>query len=237
MNNFIVLDVEGYQTCKPYNVGWIVGNKNGDIVASHDYAIMPAAFDNMCEKADKQAVKGLAVAHAMAYNNIKEICYDSIGKYEKVYESDSVFGSLLADITKYGVKRIWAYNCTFDKGALNRLFNEQQFEIINNLVTFCDIIPAILHTRLLCTEYVEFCKANGFITEKGNVQTKAEVVYRYLTGDINYIEAHTGLADVKDEFFILCEAMRATKNPKYKPCQAWKIIKQFCEVNDIQIIE
>lgn len=234
-SKFIILDVEGYQTCKPYNVGWIVGDKDGNVYAEHNFAVMPACFDNMIEKAEKASVKGLAVAHKMAHNNIREICYDSFGKYEKVFDFDTVFGALLTDITKFGCKRIWAYNCTFDKGALERLFNEQQFEILNNLVTFCDIIPAILHTYLLSKEYVEFCKDNGFLTEKGNIQTKAEVVYRFLTGNTKYIEEHTSLADVRDEYFILRCAMEKAKSPKHKPCQAWKILRQFCEVNDIEI--
>lgn len=232
---FIVLDVEGYSTCKPYNIGWIVGNKKGEIFVERNFACMPACFDNLIEKANKASVKGLATAHTMAHNNIKEICYDSVGKYEKVFDFDSIFGQLLTDITKYGIKRIWAYNCTFDKSALERLFNEQQFTILSSLVAFCDIIPAILYTRLLCPEYIEFCKTNGFVTEKGNIQTKAEIVYRYLTGDMEYVEEHTGLADVKDEFFILRKAMETTKSVKRTPCQAWKVIKQFCEVEGIYI--
>ena len=84
--------------------------------------------------------------------------------------------------------------------------------MINNLVTFYDIIPAILHTKLLTKKYVNFCNDNGYVTEKGNIQTKAEIVYRYLKNDKTFEEEHTGLSDCKIEYEILLTAIR-TKKP------------------------
>lgn len=235
MKKFIVLDVEGYSTCRPYNVGFIVGDKGGAIYEERSYAVLPAVWDNICYKVEKANVAGLKEAHEMAHRNIEEILNDNDNKYDRISDINVLFNDLLTIITKYKIKRIWAYNCTFDSGALRRLFTDEQWTIINNLITFCDIIPAILYTRLLNRDYIDFCKANGFMTEKGNVRTKAEVVYKYLTGDLQFEEEHTGLADVKIEFEILRAAMSATKNPKYTPCQAWKVIQQFCEAESIYI--
>ena len=92
------------------------------------------------------------------------------------------------------------YNVNFDKSALNRLFGER----FNNIeLEYKDIIPAILHTKLMTKKYINFCRDNKFVTEKGNIQTKAETVYRYLTGCIDFEEEHTGLADVLIEYQIL----------------------------------
>ena len=235
MKNFIVLDVEGYSTCKPYNIGYIVGNKRGEILEKKSYALMPCVWDNLEYKYRTANVEGLKGAHEMAHNNIKEILCVDDKKYNKLFDNNKFFGDFLTDITKYEVKRIWAYNCTFDRGALERLFNEQQSQIVNNLVTFCDIIPAILHTKLLNEDYINWCKENNFLTAKGNVQTKAEVVYRYLTGNLEFVEEHTGLADCMIEYQILLEAMKTSNNVKYAPCQAWKVIQKFCESEGIYI--
>ena len=235
MRKFIVLDVEGYATCKPYNIGWLVGDKSGLTHRERSFAVMPAVWDNIVYKTEKQNVKGLQVAHEMTHRNIEEILCDDIGKYEKVYNSDSIFSALVEDITEFDIKRIWAYNCNFDRSAIDRLLNESQRTIINHTITWCDIIPAILHTRLLNRDYIEFCKSNNFLTDKGNIRTKAETVYKYLTNNLNFEERHTGLEDVKIEYEILLSAMKSTKNVKRKPCQAWKIIQQFCECEGIYI--
>lgn len=235
MKKFIVLDVEGYSTCRPYDVGYIVGNKAGEVFEEKSYAFLPAVWDNICYKFEKEHVKGLKEAHEMAHRNIEEILNDNDNKYNRISDTNVLFNDLLRAITEHKIKRIWAYNCSFDKSALRRLFTSEQWEIINNLVTFCDIIPAILYTRLLNENYVNFCKENGFMTDKGNVRTKAETVYRYLTNNLEFEEAHTGLADVRIEYEILRIAMQSTKNPKYKPCQAWKVIQRFCEAEGIYI--
>ena len=64
---------------------------------------------------------------------------------------------------------------------------------------------------LLNKDYVKFCNKNGFITAKGNVMTKAEVVYRYLTNDIEFSEEHTGLNDCRIEYEILLAAINSGK--------------------------
>lgn len=51
--------------------------------------------------------------------------------------------------------------------------------------------------------YVKFCEDNQFLTQNGKPQLTAEVLYRYLTGDVKFEEAHTGLADVEIEAQIL----------------------------------
>lgn len=209
--------------------------KAGKLFEEHSVAIMPATFENMCYKADKALVKGLMAAHEMAHRNIEEICNDVDDKYIKCFDVDKFYFAFIGIIQKYNIKRVWAYNCTFDKSALNRLFGDEKFSVISSMVEFCDIIPAILHTKLLNKEYINFCKKNGFITEKGNIQTKAEVVYKFLTNNLNFEEEHTGLADVQIETQILITAMKESKNVKRKPCQAWKIIREFCVVNDIEL--
>lgn len=234
-SKFMVLDVEGYQSCKPYDVGFKITDKTGKTFEEYSIAVMPAVFENMCYKAEKQNVASLATAHEMAHRNIEEICNDTKEKYMKCYDIDKFYFAFVGIIQKYNIKRIWAYNCTFDRGALHRLFGDERFAIVEKMVEFCDIIPAILHTKLLDKKYIDFCKNNGFITNKGNIQTKAEVVYKYLTNNIDFVEQHTGLADVQIETQILLTAMRESKNIKRKPCVAWKVLKEFCIVNDIEI--
>lgn len=47
--------------------------------------------------------------------------------------------------------------------------------------------------------YTNFCMAHNFLTTYGKPQFTAEVLYKYIMGDIDFCEAHTGLEDVQIE--------------------------------------
>ncbi|MFX7844921.1 hypothetical protein ABTK14_21975, partial [Acinetobacter baumannii] len=79
---------------------------------------------------------------------------------------------LLKDIKKNNIKKVYAYNIAFDKASLKNLFGNE-FEKL--AVEFIDIIPIILRTKLLTKKYCQFCIDNGYVTEKGNIMTKAEI--------------------------------------------------------------
>lgn len=56
--------------------------------------------------------------------------------------------------------------------------------------------------------YKPWCMEHGFMTATNQPQLTAEVVYRYITGNENFEEAHTGLEDVRIErdIFLYCMA-------------------------------
>lgn len=60
-------------------------------------------------------------------------------------------------------------------------------------------------------EYIAFCESNQFLNTYGKPQFTAEVLYRFLTNDIEFVESHTGLEDVEIETQIFLECMR--RNP------------------------
>jgi DNA polymerase III epsilon subunit-like protein len=55
-------------------------------------------------------------------------------------------------------------------------------------------------------KYIAFCEENNFVTKHGKPQLTAEVIYRYLTNNIEFVESHTGLEDVEieTEIFFAC---------------------------------
>lgn len=227
---FIVLDVEGMSTQLPYNIGWIVCDKHGEIFEQNSIAVLPAIWENL---------KNCFQAQEMTHRNVQDILQD-IARPERKYDYLDIEGAkkrILNSIIFNRVTEIWAYNCSFDKSSLSRLFGDEDFRLIDSLVTFYDVIPAIVQTRLLTKEYVDWCNKNGFITAKGNVMTKAEVVHKYLTKDINFVEEHTGLDDCKIEYQILLNAIKSNqKIDRSLTTPAWRIFKQFCEVEGIETI-
>ena len=59
--------------------------------------------------------------------------------------------------------------------------------------------------------YRPWCEERGYITANNQPKLTAEIIYRYITGDENFTESHTGLEDVKIETEIFKWCME--KNP------------------------
>ena len=70
----------------------------------------------------------------------------------------------------------------------------------------------------ICPSFIKFCKENGYMTNHAipRPQLKAEVLYRYISGDNEFIESHTGLEDVEIETEILAYCYRQHKKMRRK---------------------
>jgi hypothetical protein len=65
-----------------------------------------------------------------------------------------------------------------------------------------------VHKKIAWTEdFQKFCDEYNAYTESGNYSTTAETLFRYLTGDTEFEEEHTALADSEIELAILCECV------------------------------
>lgn len=234
IKKIMILDVEGLSTCKPYNIGWVVGDRHGNIYAEESMAIVPCIWENL-----KSCLKTQGHTQKMTHENIQEILLNfanSLNNRKYIYYNiEEAKKKLLNVIIENNISEIWAYNAAFDKASLRRLF-ANDWDKLDNLVNFYDIVSAILYTKLLTKKYVQFCNKNGFITSKGNVMTTAEIVYKYLTDDLTFQEEHTGLADCKIEYNILLEAIHTKQKITKKNVCAWIVFKKFCEAHNIETI-
>ena len=60
-------------------------------------------------------------------------------------------------------------------------------------------------------QYIAFCEEHHFLNKYNKPQLTAEVLYRYLTNNIEFVESHTGLEDVEIEMQIFLECKK--RNP------------------------
>ena len=56
-------------------------------------------------------------------------------------------------------------------------------------------------------DYDNFCYNNNYVTKRGCKRFTAEILYRFFTGDNDFVESHTGLEDVAIEKVIFTECM------------------------------
>jgi hypothetical protein len=59
--------------------------------------------------------------------------------------------------------------------------------------------------------YKRFCEENGFLTANGRLSMKAEILYRFISKDLDFVESHTGLEDVMIEKEIMAYCYRQHK--------------------------
>ena len=136
------------------------------------------------------------------------------------------FRLLAQDVERYRVRDAWAYNARFDKTVIDATISHfsngfSDLETMFPRVRFRDIwdyAACITGTR----PYVEWCETHGFISPKGNPVTNAECVYGYLTGNADYVESHTALADCYTELTILNAARRRKRRTRHTMGQGWR---------------
>lgn len=113
---------------------------------------------------------------------------------------------------RYNVKAIIAHNARFDYRSTNttlRYLTKSKLRFFLPYgVPVWDTLRMAQDTICKQKTYIRFCEANGFITKNGKPRATAEILYRYISGNIEFDEDHTGLEDVliEKEIFTKCMA-------------------------------
>ena len=137
-------------------------------------------------------------------------------KRYKLMSVNEISNDLQRVIDRYNIDIMVAHNGNFDKQATERLFNEfgveNPFEKLDLLDTM-EISKVITFSK----DYVNYClenqkrlnsqKESCFITNSGRVRTTAQAIYCFISNNVNFEEAHTGLEDIDIEIKIYQESL------------------------------
>lgn len=219
---FIVLDTETCNTIEqpiPYDIGWVVCDKYGHIYAERSYVILETFFGM------KDVMKSAYYADKIPkyFEDLKAGNREVKGMWE-------IRKQLKEDMRFFKTNRVGAYNMAFDKRALNNLIRYTSKSFVRWFfpygTEFFDIWNCACDLIMANRNYIKFAIQNGLVSEKDNILTSAESVYRYITNDSNFIESHTGLEDCKIETAILAECYRQKKKMdlSINPC-CWRKVQ------------
>ena len=204
---YMMIDTETCGTLEcafTYDIGIAVIDKKGQVYAQYSFVIAEVFF-------------GMQELMKTAYyaNKIPAYWRDIETKRRTVARFMTVYQIVRALCKKYNITAIIAHNMRFDYNALN---NTLQTITNNQLHRFfpykVEIWCTLAMARNIITNkpaYISFCKNNNFLTNNGMPRATAEVLYRYIINDINFIEAHTGIDDVMIEKEIFAYIMRQHK--------------------------
>ena len=204
--HFLVLDTETCGTIEsplPYDIGWVITDRQGNIYEERSFIVSEIFLGK------KDLMKSAYFAE-----KIPQYWEDIKSGTRTVLNALEIRKIMLDDIRKYKVYSVGAYNTAFDKKALNNLIKELKgslhywFPYLTNYFCIWNMACDVILNR---TTYIQFAERNGLISNLGNIQTGAEMAFKYITDSIDFVESHTGLEDVKIEVQIMAECFRQHK--------------------------
>ena len=199
---FVVFDTEtanGLDDPIVYDLGFAVVDKKGTVYETNSL-IIREVFYGM-----KDLMKSAYYADKIP--KYEEEISNGQRKVVSLYEARKIFQDVCK---KYNVKACIAHNARFDYRSTSktqryltkskyRFFLPYGIELWDTMKMANDTICKQVH-------YKEFCYNNGYLTKNGRVRKTAEILYRYISGEHDFNEEHTGLADVliEKEIFAHC---------------------------------
>lgn len=204
---YLVCDIETANHAEDalaYDVGLAIIDRNATVYEKHSFICKEIFFD----EADLMQSAYYAKKIPEYYKGIE----DGSRKVATLYE----IRSMVFDLYKrWNYKAVMAYNAYFDNSGLNRTQRYITKSKYRWFFPYGVPVHCIWHMacQTICSmkKYYKFCIDNGFVSKSGNIQTSAEVVYRFLTGNTDFEEKHTGLEDVLIEAYIFSECIRKHK--------------------------
>lgn len=205
----------------PYDVGWIILDTwTGEIVVQRSYAVYEIFTDEKLMSSAYYAKKLPKYLEEIKSGKriMKRFC--------------NIKKQIWADMKEYEVTQVGAYNCNFDKRALNndtRLItcslNRWAFPYGTE---FFDIWQMACTSFLRSKYFIKWAIKNGCVSDAGNIRTTAEIAYQYIIKYTGFEEEHTGLEDVliEAEIFlhVIWGRMKYSAEVKSQP---WRTVQKY----------
>lgn len=221
--NILIIDTEttnGLEQPLPYDIGYqIVDTISKEILIARSFVVAEIFLD-------KELMKSAYFADKIPSY------WEDIKKKSRILASiQTIRRIILKDLKTYKISDVGAYNMGFDRRSTN---NDARYITKSYIrwffpynVNFFCIWNMACSSILKTEEFISFAQNNGFVSEKGNILTNAEVVYKYITKDLNFAESHTGLEDVQIEtkiYLTIIESGLEYDNSVYSAC--WQKVQR-----------
>lgn len=200
--NYLMLDTETTNELECpfcYDVGFSAITDNGKVLEKHSYVVADIFLD-----------KDL-MSSAYFADKIPQYWADIKADKRKLRKWATIRTIVRDVMAQYDINTIIAHNMRFDYCSTN---TTQRYLTCSKWRYFFPY-----GTKFVCTlkmarevfgkdeEYIAFCEQNAYLTTYGKPRFTAEILYRYLTNNIDFVESHTGLEDVEieTEIFFACK--------------------------------
>ena len=187
-----------------YDLGWKVIDKRGNVYEEKSY-IAEEIFYGMSD-----------VMQSAYYAKKIPMYLEQIAQGKRVVASFyQIRKDFVETMLRYNTKTVCAHNARFDYNALNttqRYLTKSKYRYFFPFGTeVWDTLKMARDVVAKTPSYKAFCENNGYMTQNNQVRLTAEILYRFISGNDNFIESHTGLEDVEIERQILAYCFRKHK--------------------------
>ena len=179
-----------------YDIGWAIVDKRGNVYRTRSFI-----------NADIYITEKTLMKSAYYADKIPQYEADIKTGKRKLAKLETIKKIFFEDVAEFNVSEVYAHNAYFDYTAMQntqRWVTKSKYRyFFPKDVTICDTLKMARQTIGKMPTYKRFCKDNGFVTKNGLPRFTAEILYKFITRDLDFTEAHTGLEDVMIEKEIL----------------------------------
>lgn len=206
LNGIVIDDKIDLSQALVYDLGWAVVDKKGRVYRQRSFVIA----DTFCDM--KEQMKSAYYA-----NKIPNYWEDIKSGRRELRTFNYVRSIFLHDMAEFNVDTVFAHNAGFDLRALN---NTIRYLSKSKCRYFFPYGTVIWDTLKMATDvfssmptYRNFCETNGYMTRHKTPRPRmtAEILTKFLSGNYDFEESHTGLEDVLIEKDILARCFRSHK--------------------------
>lgn len=214
---YVVLDTETcpidktIQEVKPenmftYDIGWAIIDKKGTVYESYSFLVKEIFTD-----------ENDLMQSAYYANKIPQYLVDVANGTRTVESWVNIRKALIESMQKYNTNIVMCHNARFDDVTMKittRWLSKSKYRYFLPYGTVVwDTLKMASDTIGKQKTYRRFCEQNGYMTSHKTPRPRltAEILYRYISGDNDFEENHTGLEDVMIEKEIFAKCMRQHK--------------------------
>ena len=192
-----------------YDCGWAVVDKRGNVYRTRSFVNADIFLD------EKDLMKSAYYAE-----KIPRYWEDIKAGRRTLTSFYNIRKTLMEDIAEFNVTEIFAHNMRFDYGTLNttqRWLTKSKYRyFFSKDLVICDTLKMARDVIAKMPTYRRFCEENGYMTKNHQVKLTAEVIFRFITKNNDFVESHTGLEDVLIEKEILAYCYKQHKKMRKK---------------------
>ena len=182
-----------------YDVGFAVVDKEGSIYETHSFVVAEVFLNEEL------------MASAYFIEKVPQYWEDIKKGTRKLAKFNTIRKVLAETMKKYNTNIVIAHNARFDyrsTAKTQRYLTKSKYRYFLPYGTeVWDTLKMAREVLKNDVDYDNFCYNNNYVTKRGRKRFTAEILYRFFTGDNDFVESHTGLEDVTIEKVIFAECM------------------------------
>ena len=184
-----------------YDLGYTITDKKGNVYRTGSYIVSDIFFGEFYTK-----------MQSSYYADKIPKYMEQIAKGERVVKTWKQISFILRKVLEeFDINVVVAHNARFDYGVLR---NTKDYLEEYPMLPYVEWWDTLKMARSILKErksYKRFCEDNNFMTKNNQCRFTAEIIYRYLTNDLEFEESHTGLEDTLIEKDILAFCIKQHK--------------------------